>query len=72
MKLAIALLALVGLVAAYSLPEVKVADKSFLEKQKFLLEIVYRVEDPLMFEEWIKLGEHFVVDKSYYSVSNCP
>ncbi|XP_065361706.1 larval serum protein 1 beta chain-like [Calliphora vicina] len=70
MKLAIALLACVGLVAAASLHtthEVKVADKNFLEKQKFLFEIVYRVEDPLMFEEYIKLGDKFIVDKSYYT-----
>jgi len=70
MKLAIALLACVGLVAATSLyktGEVKIADKTFLEKQRFLYEIVYRVEDPLMFEEWIKLGENFIYDKSFYS-----
>lgn len=72
MKLAIALLACVGIVAAASLhttQEVKIADKIFLEKQKFLFEIVYRIEDPLMFEEWIKLGDKFIVDKSYYTVS---
>ncbi|XP_061397183.1 larval serum protein 1 beta chain-like [Musca vetustissima] len=68
MKFAIALLACLGLaVAASILPQVKVADKDFLEKQKFLLEIVYRVTDPLMFDEWIKLGNTFVTDRSYYS-----
>ncbi|XP_017841346.2 LOW QUALITY PROTEIN: larval serum protein 1 gamma chain [Drosophila busckii] len=71
MKLTLVLLALVGCVAAFSVPtthNVKVADKEFLEKQKFLLEIVYRCEDPLMFEEYIKLGHKFVVDKSMYSM----
>lgn len=72
MKLAIVLLACVAVVAATSLHtthKVKVADKDFLEKQKFLFEIVYRIEDPLMFEEYIKLGDKFIVDKSYYTVS---
>jgi len=73
MKLCLALLALVGFVAAASFPattntkEVKYADKDFLVKQKFLYEIVYRVEDPLMFEEWIKLGQEFVFDKAHYT-----
>ncbi|XP_075163741.1 larval serum protein 1 beta chain-like [Haematobia irritans] len=68
MKLVLALVLCVGLTAAASFEEdVKIADKSFLEKQKFLFEIVYRVEDPLMFEEWIKLGHKLIVDKSYYN-----
>lgn len=72
MKIAIALLACLGLVAAASFHqthEVKIADKEFLEKQKFLFEIVYRVEDPLMFEEYIKKGEKFYFEQSYYTVS---
>ena len=71
MKLAIVLLALVGLVAAssYHSKGVKVADKTFLEHQKFLFEIVYRVEDPLAFDEWIKFGKSFNFDKSNYVVS---
>ncbi|XP_037927947.1 arylphorin subunit A4-like [Teleopsis dalmanni] len=70
MKFAILLLALVGFVAAASFShskDVKYADKDFLYKQKFLFEIVYRVEDPLMFEEWIKFGGKFFADKSYYT-----
>ncbi|KAM8703018.1 hypothetical protein ACLKA7_005375 [Drosophila subpalustris] len=70
MKIAIALLACVGLVAAanfHKSHEVKIADKAFLEKQKFLLEIVYRVEDPLMFEEYIKYGHKFNFDQNNYS-----
>ncbi|XP_061391297.1 arylphorin subunit A4-like [Musca vetustissima] len=69
MKLAIVLLAVVGLTAAtVNLPkyETKYADKQFLEKQKFLFEIVYRVEDPLMFEEYIKLGKTFTFKKDDY------
>ncbi|KAH8418500.1 hypothetical protein KR009_005717 [Drosophila setifemur] len=70
MKIAIALLTCLGLVAAASFHkthEVKIADKHFLEKQKFLFEIVYRVEDPLMFEDCIKMGETFFWDESYYT-----
>lgn len=72
MKIALAFLACVGLVVATSLPEtnqVKVADKDFLAKQKFLFEIVYRVEDPLMFEEYIKMGKSFNFDKTYFTVN---
>jgi len=72
MKLTIVLLALVGCVAAFSVPapsKVKVADADFLAKQKFLLEMVYRVEDPLGFEEYFKFGNHFVTDKAQYTVS---
>ncbi|XP_061391293.1 arylphorin subunit A4-like [Musca vetustissima] len=69
MKITIALLAIIGLVAVSAYPhkvEKKFADKDFLAKQKFLFEIVYRVEDPLMFEEYIKLGKTFTYDKSDY------
>ena len=72
MKLTIVLLALVGLVAAASITptnRVTGADHVFLEKQKFLFEIVYRVEDPLMFEEYIKIGHNLVYDKALYTVS---
>jgi len=72
MKLALILLACVGLAASssfYKTQEVRVADKNFLERQKFLFEIVYRIEDPLFFEEWIKFGDKFIVDKSFYTVS---
>ncbi|GBP03148.1 Arylphorin subunit A4 [Eumeta japonica] len=69
MKIAIALLAIVGLVAASSISkhEVKVADREYLQRQKFLFEIVYRVEDPLAFEEWIKLGKSFTFNKADYT-----
>ncbi|XP_061402771.1 larval serum protein 1 beta chain-like [Musca vetustissima] len=68
MKLTIVLLAcVVGIATLGSTQNVTAVDKSFLEKQKFLYEIVYRVEDPLMFEEWIKLGNQLIVDKSFYN-----
>ncbi|XP_030380436.1 larval serum protein 1 gamma chain [Scaptodrosophila lebanonensis] len=69
MKLTIVLLALVGCVVTYSVPtpQVTIANKEFLQRQKFLFEIVYRVEDPLMFEEWIKIGQNLVVDKAQYT-----
>lgn len=72
MKIAIVLLAIVGLVAASAVykKETKYADKDFLAKQKFLFEIVYRVEDPLMFEEYIKLGKTFTFNKDDYTVSD--
>ncbi|XP_059220721.1 arylphorin subunit A4-like [Stomoxys calcitrans] len=68
MKIAIALLVIVGLVAASPFPkkETKYADKEFLAKQKFFFEIVYRVEDPLFFEEYIKLGKTFTYNKEDY------
>jgi len=72
MKLTIVLLALVGCVAAFSVPaptKVKVADSEFLKMQEFLFEIVHRIEDPLGFEEWIKYGTALVTDKSHYTVS---
>ncbi|XP_065355770.1 arylphorin subunit C223-like isoform X1 [Calliphora vicina] len=69
MKIAIILLAIVGLVASANIADKKfrIADKEFLTKQKFLFEIVYRVEDTLMFEEWIKLGKSFTFDKADYT-----
>uniref|UniRef100_A0A1I8MIH2 Hemocyanin n=1 Tax=Musca domestica TaxID=7370 RepID=A0A1I8MIH2_MUSDO len=66
MKLPIVLLAFMGIATLVSTKNATVADKSYLEKQKFLYEIVYRIEDPLMFEEWIKLGKHLIVEKSFY------
>ncbi|XP_075149873.1 arylphorin subunit C223-like [Haematobia irritans] len=70
MKITIVLLAIIGLVAAehYPIKETKYADKDFLAKQKFLFEIVYRVEDPLFFEEYIKLGKSFVYHKEDYNL----
>ncbi|XP_017005320.2 larval serum protein 1 beta chain [Drosophila takahashii] len=70
MKVAIAFLACVVLVTAAGVQQthkVKIADKSFLEKQKFLFEIVYRMEEPLAFEEHIKTGEKFHLEKPHYT-----
>lgn len=69
MRIAIALLAIAGLVVVNAFAT-KYADKEFLAKQKFLFEIVYRVEDPLMFEEYIKLGKTFSFNKDDYTVNN--
>uniref|UniRef100_A0A1I8P2W0 Larval serum protein 1 gamma chain n=1 Tax=Stomoxys calcitrans TaxID=35570 RepID=A0A1I8P2W0_STOCA len=67
MKLALAFLAIVALVTANAIPKKELyADKDFLLKQKFLFEIVYRVEDPLMFEDYIKLGKSFTYNKQDY------
>lgn len=73
MKLTLVVLALVGCVAAFSVPttsHVKVANAEFIEQQRFLLEIVYRMEDPLMYEEWIKQGKELIYNKSQYTVSS--
>ncbi|XP_017015026.2 larval serum protein 1 beta chain [Drosophila takahashii] len=70
MKIAIALLACLGLVAAanfHQTHEVKIADKDFLIKQMFLNDMVLRIEDPLMNEEYIKLGQKFYFEESYYT-----
>lgn len=70
MKFAVVFLGLVALVASASIGtgrNVKIADKNFLQMQKFLFEIVYRIEDPLVFEEWIKKGDRLIIDQSQYS-----
>ncbi|XP_061391295.1 arylphorin subunit C223-like [Musca vetustissima] len=69
MKLSLILLAIIGLIAVSATETknyTKYADNEFLVKQKFLLEILYRVEDPLMFEEYIKLGKSFVYNEDDY------
>ncbi|XP_013104414.2 arylphorin subunit C223 [Stomoxys calcitrans] len=69
MRLHVALMAITGLLAAAGVAshkDTKFADKELLGKQKFLLEIVYRVEDPLFFEEYIQLGKSFVFNKQDY------
>ncbi|XP_004522412.1 larval serum protein 1 beta chain-like [Ceratitis capitata] len=43
-----------------------VDDLALLEKQKFLFEIVHRIEDPPMFEEHIRLGRTLVYNKEKY------
>ncbi|XP_036346366.1 larval serum protein 1 beta chain-like [Rhagoletis pomonella] len=77
MKLSLVFLAIVGLALAAAqvlepTRQVKYADKSFLEKQKFLLEIVYRIENPLLFEEYIKYAHDFHFDKADYTQYDHP
>ncbi|XP_005183087.2 arylphorin subunit A4-like [Musca domestica] len=60
MKFSIVLLVIAGLVT------IKAADRDFLSKQKFLFEVVFRVEEPLMFEQYIKLGMNFSYDQDDY------
>ncbi|XP_017058833.1 larval serum protein 1 gamma chain [Drosophila ficusphila] len=42
----------------------------FLEKQRFLLEILHHVQEPLMNDQWRLLGEQLVTDKDQYVVFN--
>jgi len=43
-------------------------NRYFLEKQRFLLEILHHVHEPLMNQQWRSLGEHLVTDKEQYVV----
>ncbi|XP_073824241.1 arylphorin subunit C223-like [Musca autumnalis] len=63
MKTIIVLLAIIALVACGQDDK---GNKDFWHKQKFLFEIVYRIEEPLMFEEYIKLGQTFKYNKDDY------
>ncbi|XP_011176708.1 arylphorin subunit C223 [Zeugodacus cucurbitae] len=47
--------------------EVKYADQVFLERQKFLFEIVHRIENPLLFEEYLKYAKDFQFNKADYT-----
>lgn len=64
MKAISVLLAIIALVQATKGKD----NKDFWHKQKFLFEIVYRIEDPLMFEEYIKLGKTFSFNQDDYEV----
>jgi hypothetical protein len=69
MKLSIILFACLALVAAESfttIKNVKVADKTFLTRQKFILEILHNVHEPLQIEEYLKDSTTYVTDKSAY------
>jgi len=46
---------------------IKIADKTFLTKQKFFLEILHSVHEPLKFEEYLKDSNSYVTDKSAYT-----
>jgi len=43
-------------------------NRYFLEKQRFLLEILHHVHEPLTNQQWRSLGEHLVTDKEQYVV----
>ncbi|XP_032575188.1 larval serum protein 1 alpha chain [Drosophila sechellia] len=47
-----------------------IANRYFLEKQRFLLEILHHVHEPLMNEQWRLLGKQLVTDKEQYVVYN--
>ncbi|XP_016955090.1 larval serum protein 1 gamma chain [Drosophila biarmipes] len=47
-----------------------IGNRYFLEKQRFLLEILHHVHEPLMNQQWRSLGEHLVTDKEQYVVYN--
>ncbi|KAH8370840.1 hypothetical protein KR093_005191, partial [Drosophila rubida] len=42
------------------------ANHYYLEKQRFLLEILHRVHEPLLQEQWLGLGQQIVSDQSQY------
>ncbi|XP_055856124.1 larval serum protein 1 gamma chain-like [Episyrphus balteatus] len=70
MKLAVLIVACMAIVAVQSASifsfEGKIADKTMMEKQRFILEILLRVDHDLLMEEWIKLGGKLINDKSHY------
>ncbi|XP_022208252.2 larval serum protein 1 gamma chain [Drosophila obscura] len=47
-----------------------IANRYFLEKQRFLLEILHHLHEPLLNDQWRSLGEHLVSDKTQYVVYN--
>ncbi|XP_004527317.1 larval serum protein 1 beta chain [Ceratitis capitata] len=48
--------------------EVKYADRAFLQKQKFLLEILHRLESPLLFAKYLNYAADFHFDKNDFVV----
>ncbi|XP_017139268.1 larval serum protein 1 gamma chain [Drosophila miranda] len=47
-----------------------IGNRYFLEKQRFLLEILHHVHEPLLNDQWRSLGERLVSDKTQYVVYN--
>ncbi|XP_017008584.2 larval serum protein 1 beta chain [Drosophila takahashii] len=47
-----------------------IGNRYFLEKQRFLLEILHHVHEPLMNQQWRLLGAQLVTDKEQYVVYN--
>lgn len=69
MKLAIFIVACMAAVAVQSASisvDGKIADQSLLEKQRFILEILLRVDHDLLMDEWVKLGGKLITDKAQY------
>ncbi|XP_037815722.1 larval serum protein 1 gamma chain [Lucilia sericata] len=48
------------------LPGGNIVNKYFLEKQKFLFEIVHQLQEPLQNDEWLNAGKTLVLDKDLY------
>ncbi|KRF98976.1 uncharacterized protein Dwil_GK26929, partial [Drosophila willistoni] len=42
----------------------------FIEKQRFLLEILHHVHEPLLNRKWLILGQHLITDKTEYVLYN--
>lgn len=57
-----------GISSASCVQKKQVIEISFLEKQKFLYEIVHRLRSPLLIEEYIVLGEKLNTNKDQYEV----
>ncbi|EDW94627.2 LOW QUALITY PROTEIN: uncharacterized protein Dyak_GE19952 [Drosophila yakuba] len=63
-------LSLLGLNIRFEVLANGIANRYFLEKQRFLLEILHHVQEPLMNEQWRLLGKELVTDKEQYVVYN--
>ncbi|XP_046807186.1 larval serum protein 1 gamma chain [Lucilia cuprina] len=48
------------------LPGGNIVNKYFLEKQKFLFEIVHQLQEPLQNDEWLNTGKTLALDKNLY------
>ncbi|XP_065361522.1 larval serum protein 1 gamma chain [Calliphora vicina] len=54
------------IIPVLGLPGNNIVNKYFLEKQKFLFEIVHNLQEPLQNEEWINMGKTLAMDKALY------
>ncbi|XP_055907114.1 larval serum protein 1 beta chain-like [Eupeodes corollae] len=70
MKLAVFIVACMAALVAVQSASIsfhgKIADQTMLHKQKFILEILLRVDHDLLIEEWIKMGGKLINDKAHY------
>ncbi|KAL5291031.1 hypothetical protein ACFFRR_010443 [Megaselia abdita] len=70
MKFAVVFMAIMALTAAHYIKpsgDVKYFDKDMVYKQKFFLDILFKVWEPLYFKEYVTMGEQFYFDKTYYT-----